>query len=176
MKESKINNPDSQKTRVVPGSGEWLGGEEIEGVPVSDDSSGESVVEAPPSGTGLDGDEYTEVIPSKNLSAEEEVIEEAISIPEHLEEASKTALSFLTDAILQGAREGWDTKNGKPDGDFIEKQGAEIEKKVKALATGWKEDCIVYDLLKSEPMPTLSSRERSVRDGLLKRASHSCLR
>lgn len=178
MEKSNINNPDSKnkETRVIPGSEEWLGGEEIEEASILDDSSGEGVVEVLPSGIGLDGDEYTEVIPSKNLSVEEEVIEEAIIIPEHLVEASKTALSFLTDAISQGAREGWDTKNDKPDGNFIEKQGAEIEKIVKALATGWREDCVVYDLLKSESMPMLNNRERAVRDGLLKRASHSCLR
>lgn len=173
-----MNNPDSQekKTRVVPGSGEWLGGEEIEEAPVQDDFPAEDAVESPLPGIGLDGDEYEEVIPSKNLSVEEEVLEEATIIPEHLEKVSKVALSFLTDAILQGAREGWDTQKDKPDENFIEQQGAEIEKIVKALATGWKEDCVVYDLLKSEPMPTLSNRERAVRDGLLARASRSCPR
>ena len=168
-----MNNPDSQEKNTGSaraGSGLVRRDEEA---PVQDDFPAEDAVESPLP-NWPDGDEYEEVIPSKTFRRGRGSEEATIIL--NISKVSKVALSFLTDAILQGAREGWDTQKDKPDENFIEQQGAEIEKIVKALATGWKEDCVVYDLLKSEPMPTLSNRERAVRDGLLARASRSCPR
>lgn len=168
----------NKKMEVVPGSESWLGGIEMKEIETTNvNHSAENLVEHLAPGIALDGGERFEVpTPQKHFEAmgNEKVIEEIEVIPEHLEKTAKVVLPLLMDAISQGAMEGWDTVTNKPANLFVERVGADLEKMVKERATGWREDCTVYDILRNEPIPTRNEREQAMKAALLKRASRSC--
>lgn len=166
----------NKNIQMEPGSDKWLGGPvEVETKKeIHDDPS--SLVSPLAPGEGFDGLKYKAYIPHKNSkeTPKDEVITKIKAIPEHLVKTAGIVLHVLTDSIFRGVRGGWDNKKNIPDERFIEIEGADLEKAVKKLATKWNEDCMVYDILRSEPMPNLTNQEIAIKAALLKRASRSC--
>ncbi|MEK7569246.1 MAG: hypothetical protein AAB497_04015 [Patescibacteria group bacterium] len=175
-----FTNNSKHEMRKIEGSDSWLSGPEMEEVRIHE-SPVENLTEQLKPGVALDGGEQFEVpIPRNHLIKEnaEEVIEEATPIPKHLELAAKTVLPIFMDSVSRGAAEGWDTTTKGPTKKFIEVEGSSLEKIVTESATGWREDCIVYDILRSEPTPERNDRENdreiAVKNALIKRASRYC--
>lgn len=168
---NNMNEMRPNEAKIVPGSEKWLSGPEME-VAHTYEGLGKNLIEHLPIGVGFDGTQFEIPVPRNHITEKDEVVEEAETIPEHLEKVAKIVLPIFMDAISQGAREGWDTN--KPSELFVERVGADIEKIVKDRAPGWREECIVYDILRSEPVPAQNEREQAMKTALLKRASRSC--
>lgn len=127
----------------------------------------------------LDGGEQVDApIPRDHLSAEndEDVPAEAEEIPKYVEDVAKMMLPVLQISISRGIAGGWDRKVNMPTKDFIEVEGADLEKAVKNIhepSLKRKEECMVYELIKNE-ISTQTEQERIIRDALIKRASRYC--
>lgn len=170
---NNMNQMRPNEAKIVPGSEEWLGGPEME-VTHTNEGLGKNSIEHLPTGIGFDGTRFEVPVPRNNILENTEIIEEAETIPEHLEKVAKIVLPVFIDSISRGATEGWDTTTNSPAEKFIEVEGASLEKIVRERATGWREDCTVYDILRNEPTPIQNDREIAVKNALIKRASRSC--
>lgn len=128
-------------------------------------------------GEALSGGKYA--IPERRyLSKEndEDVPVEAEEIPKYVEDVAKMMLQVLQTSISRGIAGGWDSKAKMPTKDFIEVEGADLEKAVKNIhepSLKRKEECMVYELIKNE-ISAQTEQERIIRDALIKRASRYC--
>lgn len=173
MMEGPTHNSEPQMKKIE-GSDSWLGGaeEEIPELEFSRDSIGFL-----PDGEALSGGEY-DIPEMRNLSAEndEDVPVEAEEIPEYVEDVAKMMLPVLQISISRGIAGGWDSKAKMPTKDFIEVEGADLEKAVKNIhepSLKRKEECMVYELIKKD-ISSQTEQERIIRDALIKRASRYC--
>ena len=131
----------------------------------------------------LDGGEQVDApIPRDHLSAEndEVVLAEIEEIPDYVEEVADMMLPVLQISISRGIVGGWDSKAKMPTKDFIEVEGADLEKAVKNAEESSikrklqrKEECMVYELIKKD-ISSQTEQERIIRDALIKRASRYC--